>query len=78
MEYNEWIEQAQFDYTEAMVKLEGLWDLCHVAESERRFAHAFNPSEYYVVHFGLCFISDIRCLACYDNLEEREQVWGEG
>lgn len=44
MEYNEWIEQAQFDYTEAMVKLEELWDLCHVAEGERRFAHAFNPS----------------------------------
>uniref|UniRef100_A0A915C9P7 Protein regulator of cytokinesis 1 n=2 Tax=Parascaris univalens TaxID=6257 RepID=A0A915C9P7_PARUN len=44
IEYNEWIEQAQFDYTEAMVKLEELWDLCHVAESERRFAHTFNPS----------------------------------
>ncbi|VDM37710.1 unnamed protein product [Toxocara canis] len=44
MEYNEWVEQAVFDYAESMVKLEELWDLCHVPENERHFAHTFNPT----------------------------------
>ncbi|CAG9540962.1 unnamed protein product [Cercopithifilaria johnstoni] len=43
-EYNEWIEQACFDYTETLLRLNELWDLCHVPDVERNIAREFNPS----------------------------------
>ncbi|VDO30152.1 unnamed protein product [Brugia timori] len=43
-EYNEWIEQACFDYTETLLKLSELWDICHVPDVERNIAREFNPS----------------------------------
>lgn len=45
-EYNEWVEQACFDYTEAVVRLNELWNLCHVPDVERNIAREFNPSKW--------------------------------
>ncbi|MCP9264100.1 hypothetical protein DINM_022098 [Dirofilaria immitis] len=43
-EYNEWIEQACFDYTETLLRLNELWDLCHIPDVERNIVREFNPS----------------------------------
>lgn len=41
-EYSSWVEEAQFLYTEAIVRLVELWELCHVPDSERNCDREFN------------------------------------
>ncbi|MFH4978486.1 hypothetical protein AB6A40_005195 [Gnathostoma spinigerum] len=43
-EYSKWVEQARFDYSEAMIKLSDLWEQCHVPASERTFAPEFRSA----------------------------------
>ncbi|VDK21113.1 unnamed protein product [Anisakis simplex] len=42
--YEEWIELAQFSYVEAIVKLDELWEQCHIPQTIRQFPREFNPS----------------------------------
>ncbi|VDN60544.1 unnamed protein product [Dracunculus medinensis] len=41
--YQDWLEMAQFDYSEAWIKLNTLWEMCHI-ESGKHFARDFNPA----------------------------------
>lgn len=51
--YQDWLEMAQFDYSEAWIKLNTLWEMCHI-ESGKHFARDFNPGKL-VVHKSFRF-----------------------
>lgn len=82
--YSEWLEQADFDYTESVVKLTELWELCHVPEGERRFASKFNPNVHTAVDVQnlkaevdkLARFHEERA-AVYNKLKEWKELWTE-
>uniref|UniRef100_A0A0R3S3B8 Protein regulator of cytokinesis 1 n=1 Tax=Elaeophora elaphi TaxID=1147741 RepID=A0A0R3S3B8_9BILA len=83
-EYNEWIEQACFDYTETLLRLGELWDLCHVPDVERNIAREFNPSIHTVHDIQLAkeqvkslekFLADRA--EVYKKMKEWKDLWNE-
>uniref|UniRef100_A0A0N5AWI5 Protein regulator of cytokinesis 1 n=1 Tax=Syphacia muris TaxID=451379 RepID=A0A0N5AWI5_9BILA len=82
--YNEWLEQAEFDYTESIVKLKEMWELCHVPEGDRHFAAKFNPNVHTAVD-----IQNIKAEVAkltrfheqrapvYDKLKQWKELWAE-
>ncbi|VDO29410.1 unnamed protein product [Onchocerca flexuosa] len=83
-EYNEWIEQACFDYTETLLRLSELWDLCHVPDVERNIAREFNPS-IHTVHDIQHAKEQVKSLEkfladraeVYKKMKEWKDLWNE-
>ncbi|KAM3721717.1 Protein regulator of cytokinesis [Dirofilaria immitis] len=83
-EYNEWIEQACFDYTETLLRLNELWDLCHIPDVERNIVREFNPS-IHTVHDIQQAKEQVKSLEnfladraeVYKKMKEWKDLWNE-
>ncbi|MFH4975689.1 hypothetical protein AB6A40_002398 [Gnathostoma spinigerum] len=83
-EHAKWVEQARFDYSEAMAKLSDLWEQCHVPVSERTFAPEFRSAIHSTVdvekvkneaeRLGRLF-SERSCI--YEKLSKWRKLWEE-
>ncbi|VDM95867.1 unnamed protein product [Thelazia callipaeda] len=83
-EYNEWVEQACFDYTETLLRLVELWDLCHIPDVERNIARQFDPAIHTVHDIQQAkeqvlslekFLSDRAEI--YKKMKEWKDLWNE-